>query len=66
MLENEQAPLLAGEQPILDAESQPGSEIEVLRQKLETMEKRYNDLLPHAERAQTQLHDSQKQLQDLI
>lgn len=65
MLENEQAPLLAGEQPLLDAESQPGSEIEVLRQKLETMEKRYNDLRPHADRAQTQLNDSQKQLQDL-
>ncbi len=65
MLENPEAPLLAGEQPLNDVETRPGAELVEIQQKLDTMEKRYNDLRPHADRAQTQLNDTQKQLQDL-
>ena len=66
MLENPDAPLLAGEQLLDDVETRPGAELVELQQKLDTMEKRYNDLRPHADRAQTQLNDTQKQLQDVI
>ena len=65
MLENPEAPLLAGEQPLNDVETRPGAELVEIQHKLDTMEKRYNDLRPHADRAQTQLNDTQKQLQDL-
>jgi len=64
MLENPEAPLLAGEQPLDDAAIRPGSELVEIQQKLQNMEKRYNDLRPHADRAQTQLNDTQQQLQE--